>query len=95
VKSVDGQAILAIRRERGWTQVQLAARLGTDAVTVSRWERGKTRPRPSAVERLRRLLPPEGPSPGATFVEEPSRRLRKLDKARRDQLALKEAVRIE
>lgn len=52
------RAIRALRRRNGWTQVDLAARLGTDAVTVSRWERGVSRPRPSAQARLRELSAP-------------------------------------
>lgn len=44
--------IRALRLRNGWTQVDLAERLGTDPVTVSRWERGKSYPRPSAQVRL-------------------------------------------
>lgn len=50
-----GRAIRALRLRNGWTQVELAAHLGTDAVTVSRWERGVSLPRPSAQIRLREL----------------------------------------
>lgn len=55
-------AIRTLRARHGWTQKELADRLGTDAVTVSRWERGKSQPRPSAEIRLRNLasgLPPD------------------------------------
>ncbi|MBW3589854.1 MAG: helix-turn-helix domain-containing protein [Actinobacteria bacterium] len=44
--------IRALRSRYGWTQKELAARLGTDDVTVSRWERGRSQPRPSALRRL-------------------------------------------
>lgn len=44
--------IRALRTRYGWTQKELAARLGTDDVTVSRWERGRSKPRPSALRRL-------------------------------------------
>jgi transcriptional regulator with XRE-family HTH domain len=44
-----------LRQRQGWTQQDLADRLGTDAVTVSRWERGVSQPRPSAQRRLRVL----------------------------------------
>lgn len=47
--------IRALRARHGWTQKEMAARLGTDAVTVSRWERGKSRPRPSAESRLENM----------------------------------------
>jgi transcriptional regulator with XRE-family HTH domain len=48
-------AIRALRRRHGWTQAELAERLGTDHVTVSRWERGVVHPRPSAKKRLGEL----------------------------------------
>lgn len=47
--------IRRLRRANGWTQSDLAGVLGTDAVTVSRWERGVSRPRPSAAGRLKQL----------------------------------------
>lgn len=47
-----------MRESQGWTQRELAARLGTDAVTVSRWERGVSRPRPSALALLGELVKP-------------------------------------
>lgn len=52
---MNPQAIRALRRRHQWTQSDLAARLGTDAVTISRWERGVAHPRPSAQLRLRGL----------------------------------------
>jgi len=55
---MKAREIRSMRRRYGWTQADLAARLGTDAVTVSRWERGATRPRPSAQTRLRELAAP-------------------------------------
>lgn len=58
---MDGDnAIRTLRRRKHWTQAELAARLGTDPVTVSRWERGVSHPRPSARARLRELST-EGP----------------------------------
>lgn len=56
---MDTKAIAALRHRFGWTQAELAARLGTDAVTVSRWERGVSRPRSSAQARLRDLGTPQ------------------------------------
>ena len=38
--------VRAKRRGRGWTQAELAARLGLTNVTVSRWEGGKVEPLP-------------------------------------------------
>lgn len=58
---MGSKAIRRLRRRHGWTQSDLAQRLGTDAVTVSRWERGVSRPRRSAVARLRAL---SNPTPG-------------------------------
>jgi transcriptional regulator with XRE-family HTH domain len=67
----------------------LAAALGTDPVTVSRWERGVARPRPSALRRLVVLGMGSAPRSGAGFVEDPARRIRRLDEIVRDQVALK------
>lgn len=53
---VKPKQIRALRTRHGWTQQELAERLGTDPVTVSRWERGKSRPRPSASRRLEGLV---------------------------------------
>lgn len=113
--------IRALRRRTGWTQAELAARLGTDAVTVSRWERGVSRPRPSARARLAEL---ESPVPSelsslarvigrgeaerllrralllahrprrGRFAAPPARRLRQVERARREQVALKARTRI-
>ncbi|MHB8511615.1 MAG: helix-turn-helix domain-containing protein [Actinomycetota bacterium] len=49
---MNGRAIAKLRRLNGWSQADLAARIGTDAVTISRWERGISNPRPSAQRRL-------------------------------------------
>lgn len=37
------------------TQAELATRLGVEAVTVSRWERGAVEPRPAVIRELARL----------------------------------------
>jgi transcriptional regulator with XRE-family HTH domain len=114
-------AIRALRRGHGWTQADLAARLGTDPVTVSRWERGLTSPRPSAQLRLGELADPvprtlaglarvigtpqaerllrraallAHPSPRRRFAADPTRRLREVDRARREQIRLKARARL-
>jgi len=44
------------REQRGWSQARLAELIGTDAATVSRWERGYATPSPYFREHLCRLL---------------------------------------
>ncbi len=41
---MDGQQIRQRRLQLGLTQAQLAAKVGVDVKTVSRWENGKMRP---------------------------------------------------
>ena len=40
------------RELRGWSQAKVAEQIGTDATTVSRWERGLFSPTPYFRERL-------------------------------------------
>lgn len=48
--------IYEARKERlSLTQAELAAELGVEAVTVSRWERGTVEPRPGVIRELARL----------------------------------------
>jgi len=47
-----GGRLRTARRSAGLTQKQLAAELGVEAITVSRWERGATSP---SLPRLRRI----------------------------------------
>lgn len=51
-----GQRIAERRKSLGWTQDQLAERLGVDAETVSRFERGVTVPALVTLDRLVRVL---------------------------------------
>lgn len=44
------------REQRGWSQARLAEFIGTDAATVSRWERGYATPSPYFREHLCRLF---------------------------------------
>lgn len=113
--------ILSIRRRYRWTQSELAERLGTDSVTVSRWERGVSQPRPSAEVRLKELIEPlpddlrllikrvgttearrllqrplllKHPLPRARFVESPTKRLKAMDRALREQMEFKSRARL-
>ena len=47
--------LLAIRRQRGWSQQRLAADLNVSPRTIRRWERGRTSP-PSRDLALFRLM---------------------------------------
>ena len=51
-----GGNIKAFREERGWTQEQLAARMGVDRVSVTHWESGVSVPRMGNVEKLAALF---------------------------------------
>lgn len=51
-----GQRIAERRKSLDWTQDQLAERLGVDAETVSRFERGATVPSLVTLDRLARVL---------------------------------------
>lgn len=52
---MDAETIRRMRTELGWSQTKLAAELGTDVGTVSRWERGIKAPRPMAQKALEYL----------------------------------------
>lgn len=41
---IIGGTIAAKRQEKGWTQKELAERVGTNQIQVSRWENGKHLP---------------------------------------------------
>jgi len=55
-KELNPDRLRDIRVKRGMSQSQLAERLGVDGGTVSRWERGVARIRPSALRRLCEVL---------------------------------------
>ena len=44
------------RARKGWTQEKLARSLGVSLNTVQRWELGKARPSPLAMEKLNSVL---------------------------------------
>ena len=81
-----------IRASRTWTQEELAAELGTDAVTVSRWERGVSEPRPAARQRLIELIIGSGPHGQTAIVEDATERIRKLESALRQMKELKRRI---
>jgi transcriptional regulator with XRE-family HTH domain len=84
-----GSQIRDLRRRRGWTQKQLAGALGTDVVTVSRWERATTVPRSRARLQLRWLGLAAGPNGSVSFVDDPQIRIRELDRIQAEQRAFK------
>jgi transcriptional regulator with XRE-family HTH domain len=49
---IPNERLRAARERKRWTQEELAAQLGTDFETVSRWERGETMPRSDFRRRL-------------------------------------------
>ncbi|MBX5452219.1 helix-turn-helix domain-containing protein, partial [Thermogemmatispora sp.] len=48
--------LVEARMSRGWSQQEVAERLGTTHVNVSRWERGVTKPNPYFRRKLCRLF---------------------------------------
>jgi transcriptional regulator with XRE-family HTH domain len=52
-----GEAVRRARKDaRGWTQVELAAALGVDQATVSKWERGENSPDHVTIMRIESTL---------------------------------------
>lgn len=45
-----------VRARLGLTQEKFAARLGVTLPTISRWENGRTKPSPLAIQTLRELI---------------------------------------
>ena len=50
------EQLKALRRQRGWSQEDLARELGVSFSTVNRWENGKTKPSRLAGNQIARLL---------------------------------------
>ena len=53
--ATDGAQLRTLRKSLGFTQGQLAERLRVSAITVHRWEAGKSRPHPMARQRLEEI----------------------------------------
>jgi transcriptional regulator with XRE-family HTH domain len=51
-----GQRVKQLRAEHGWSQADLAAKIGTDAGQISRYENGRMSPSAEAVVRLAEIL---------------------------------------
>jgi putative transcriptional regulator len=50
------QLVRQLRHRLGLTQEKLAARLGVTFPTINRWENGRTKPSPLAMQRLQEIL---------------------------------------
>ena len=48
--------IREVRTRLGLTQEKFAARLGVTLPTINRWENGRTKPSPLAIQNLRELI---------------------------------------
>lgn len=55
-KSLPNQQLKQARLRQGWSQEYVAREVGTDAFTVSRWERGVTQPGPHFRQKLSALF---------------------------------------
>ena len=49
------EIVKAIRKKHGWTQADMARKLGVDVGTISRWERSTAQPSQLAKRQLDRL----------------------------------------
>ena len=86
---IGAAEVRKIREARAWTQRDLARELGTDAVTVSRWERGVAHPRSAVRRHLAQLIIEAGPRVHTPFVEDPTTRIRRIESALRQMKELK------
>ncbi len=65
------KTITELRKERGWSHRDLAAKLGVNEGQVFRWEHEKNRPREPQLRQMAELF---GVSMGDIKVREPARR---------------------
>ncbi|MCZ7625667.1 MAG: helix-turn-helix domain-containing protein [Candidatus Methylomirabilis sp.] len=52
------EEIKQIRKQLGWSQERLAQELGLSFSTISRWERGESKPSPAAERLLNQSVQP-------------------------------------
>ena len=52
---MNTKEIQELRKQLGLTQKEFAGRLGLDAISISRWERGAQRPKAVHLRRMARL----------------------------------------
>ncbi len=55
-KNSPADLIREVRDRLGLTQEKFAARLGVTLPTINRWENGRTKPSPLAIQNLRELI---------------------------------------
>lgn len=67
-----GEQLAAARRARGFTQEELAERLGVSRQAVAKWERDAARPGPANAHALRDLLGEDFPAPPAPSPASPT-----------------------
>ena len=67
-----GEQLAAVRRARGFTQEELAERLGVSRQAVAKWERDAARPGPANARALRDLLGEDFPAPPAPSPASPT-----------------------
>lgn len=67
-----GEQLAAARRARGFTQEELAERLGVSRQAVAKWERDAARPSPANARALRDLLGGDFPVPPAPSPASPT-----------------------
>lgn len=51
-----GKLIREIRLANNLTQEQFASQLGVTCITINRWENGRSKPSPLAIEKIKQLL---------------------------------------
>lgn len=69
-KRIQLQNLKRQRRLRGWSQADVAEMVGSDPKTVSRWEQGKSSPRPYFVQKLVDLFGKDAEELGLLVNEE-------------------------
>lgn len=71
-----GERIKLLRKERGWSQGELAERIGSDARQISRYENGRITPSAEAIVKIAQAF---DVSTDYLLVEEAPRRAPKLE----------------